>query len=51
MGLTFSLVYCAVLGIWLCIRTDWEREVEKVQERLISGDNKRREMNGAVEEA
>ena len=51
MGLTFSLVYCALLGTWLCVRTDWEREVEKVQERITSGDNKKRKANTSVEEA
>ena len=34
MGLTFSLIYCAVLGTWLCVRTDWEKEVAKAQRRL-----------------
>jgi len=49
MGLTFSLVYCAFLGTWLCIRTDWEKEVEKVQER-IRREDRRKEGNVAVEE-
>ncbi|KAI0330061.1 MATE efflux family protein [Cubamyces sp. BRFM 1775] len=34
VGLTVSLVYCAAVGVWLCLRTDWEREVEKVRMRL-----------------
>ncbi|KAH9896671.1 MATE efflux family protein [Cubamyces lactineus] len=34
VGLTVSLVYCAAVGVWLCLRTDWEREVEKVRVRL-----------------
>ncbi|PFH50484.1 hypothetical protein AMATHDRAFT_60888 [Amanita thiersii Skay4041] len=34
LGLTVSLVYCSVLGTWLCLRTDWNREVRKVLERL-----------------
>jgi len=33
-GLTFSLVYCAAIGTWVCLRTDWDREVEKVVQRL-----------------
>ncbi|KAG2134116.1 MATE efflux family protein [Suillus clintonianus] len=33
-GLTAALVYASTLGIWLCLRTDWKREVEKVVERL-----------------
>ncbi|KAI1798396.1 MATE efflux family protein [Ganoderma leucocontextum] len=34
IGLTVSLVYCAAVGVWLCLNTDWEREVEKVRIRL-----------------
>lgn len=33
-GLTVALLYSSTLGIWLCVRTDWKREVEKVAERL-----------------
>lgn len=34
IGLTVSLVYCAFFGVWLCLVTDWEREVQKVMDRL-----------------
>lgn len=34
IGLTVSLVYCAVVGVWLCLVTDWDREVQKVMDRL-----------------
>ncbi|KAF5349339.1 hypothetical protein D9758_011758 [Tetrapyrgos nigripes] len=34
IGLTVSLIYCSFFGTILCWRTDWEREVEKVKERL-----------------
>lgn len=34
IGLTVSLVYCAFFGVWLCLATDWEREVQKVMDRL-----------------
>lgn len=34
IGLTVSLVYCATIGVWLCLRTDWNYEVEKVRLRL-----------------
>lgn len=33
-GLTVSLVYCAVVGTWLALRTDWQHQVDKVQKRL-----------------
>ena len=34
VGLTISLVYSAAAGVWISLRTDWEREVEKVRVRL-----------------
>ncbi|KAJ7198620.1 mate-domain-containing protein [Mycena haematopus] len=34
IGLTVSLVYCAVFGTLLCLRTDWDREVRKVVARI-----------------
>ncbi|KAL0575224.1 ethionine resistance protein [Marasmius crinis-equi] len=34
IGLTISLVYSAVTGMVVCLRTDWNREVEKVMERI-----------------
>ncbi|KAH9918955.1 MATE efflux family protein [Fomitopsis serialis] len=34
IGLTVSLFYCGTIGVWLCMRTDWAREVEKVRARL-----------------
>ncbi|KAF7334239.1 RNA helicase [Mycena sanguinolenta] len=34
IGLTVSLVYCAVFGTILCVRTDWDREVRKVVARI-----------------
>ncbi|KAI0945255.1 hypothetical protein AcW1_001519 [Taiwanofungus camphoratus] len=34
IGLTISLVCCAAIGVWICVRTDWGREVEKVRIRL-----------------
>ncbi len=33
-GLTVSLVYGSAVGVWLGLRTDWNREVEKVRKRL-----------------
>ena len=34
IGLTISLVYSAVAGVWIALRTDWDHEVEKVRVRL-----------------
>ncbi|KAJ7669264.1 MATE efflux family protein [Mycena polygramma] len=34
IGLTVSLVYCAVFGTLLCVRTDWDHEVQKVAARI-----------------
>ncbi|KAL7284329.1 hypothetical protein ACG7TL_001615 [Trametes sanguinea] len=45
IGLTVSLVYCAAAGVWLCLRTDWNREVEKVRVRLEADKH----SNGDVE--
>ncbi|CAL1709268.1 unnamed protein product [Somion occarium] len=36
IGLTVSLVYAATVGVWICLSTDWDREVQKVRERLES---------------
>ncbi|KAF7348491.1 RNA helicase [Mycena venus] len=47
IGLTVSLVYCAVFGTLLCVRTDWDREVRKVVAR-INAENKPRGENGGV---
>ncbi|KAF9459120.1 MATE efflux family protein [Collybia nuda] len=38
IGLTVSLVYCSVFGTVLCLRTDWDREVWKVTQRLKDQD-------------
>ncbi|KAI0634984.1 MATE efflux family protein [Trametes polyzona] len=34
IGLTVSLVYCAAAGVTISLRTDWDRQVEKVRLRL-----------------
>ena len=35
IGLTVALVYASAVGLWLCtVKTDWEKEVKKVVERM-----------------
>jgi len=34
IGLTVSLIYCSAWGVYLCVRTDWKKEVQKVLDRL-----------------
>lgn len=34
IGLTASLIYSAVIGCWLCLRTDWDEEVRRVRASL-----------------
>jgi hypothetical protein len=36
-GFTVSLICTACVGIWLCVRTDWDHEVTKAAERLREG--------------
>ncbi|KAI0040201.1 MATE efflux family protein [Auriscalpium vulgare] len=36
IGLTVSLVYSAVVGVYLCLVTDWPHELDKVQKRLAA---------------
>ncbi|KAJ7885100.1 MATE efflux family protein [Mycena olivaceomarginata] len=45
IGLTVSLVYCAVFGSLLCVRTDWDREVRKVVARN-DAEQKRKPSEG-----
>jgi MATE family multidrug resistance protein len=34
--MTISLVYCASIGLYLCLQVDWDSEVQKVMKRLQS---------------
>jgi len=34
IGITVALVYGSAVSLWLCLRSDWEKEVRKVRERL-----------------
>ncbi|KAI0700194.1 MATE efflux family protein [Cytidiella melzeri] len=36
IGLTISLVYAAGVGVWICLRTDWDYQVQKVRARLAA---------------
>ncbi|KAJ3573738.1 hypothetical protein NP233_g2237 [Leucocoprinus birnbaumii] len=49
-GLTIALVLCAIAGAWLSLRTDWEREVEKVQERLAVEKERDPKSGASLEE-
>lgn len=33
-GLTLSLIYASIVSLWLVLRTDWQREVQKVLDRF-----------------
>jgi len=39
IGLTVSLIYCAAIGVMISLKTDWEREVQKVRARLEKDNN------------
>lgn len=34
VGLTAALIYSAIVGVWLCVRADWDKEVQKVRDRV-----------------
>ncbi|KAF7323681.1 RNA helicase [Mycena kentingensis (nom. inval.)] len=48
-GLTVALVYSAVAGTVLCLRTDWEREVGKVVKRVEDEARAAEEGEGEAE--
>ena len=39
IGLTVSLVYCASVGVYMNLKTDWDHEVEKVRTRVLRQEN------------
>jgi len=47
-GLTLSLIYCSMVGVWLGLKTDWNREVGKVRERL-EADKANRDEHGTYD--
>lgn len=44
IGLTVSLTYCALFGIWLCWKTDWDYEVKKVVQRVEEEQKRERQL-------
>ncbi|KAJ3840220.1 multidrug Oligosaccharidyl-lipid polysaccharide flippase [Lentinula raphanica] len=48
IGLTVSLVYCAVIGTALCLATDWKHELDKVQARVQAEDRRNQQENGSL---
>ncbi len=49
IGLTVSLVYCAVFGTVIGLRTDWQHQVEKVENRLAA-ERENSRKTGTIEE-
>ncbi|THH09581.1 hypothetical protein EW145_g1918 [Phellinidium pouzarii] len=33
-GLSVALIYAAIVSVWICLRTDWQQQVHKVQARV-----------------
>ncbi|KAG6919086.1 hypothetical protein DXG01_009339 [Tephrocybe rancida] len=44
IGLAAALVYCAIVGTVLSLKTDWDEEVRKVEERLAREERTRDRM-------
>jgi multidrug resistance protein, MATE family len=42
IGVTVSLIYCAGWGTYLCLGTDWEKEVRKVEKRIANERDRKR---------
>ncbi|KAF8582562.1 multidrug/Oligosaccharidyl-lipid/Polysaccharide flippase [Ramaria rubella] len=51
LGLTSALVYGAIVGVWLCIRVDWDMEVRKVQERVERERQIGKKLAGEIRQA
>jgi len=45
-GLTIALVYGSAVGVWMGLRVDWDREVQKVQMRLEADKANEEEYDG-----
>ena len=40
--MAIAALYISALGSWICLRTDWNKEVTKVTQRLEEADQARR---------
>ncbi|KAG1762822.1 MATE efflux family protein [Suillus occidentalis] len=47
VGITAALVYCSAWGTYLCITTDWQKEVRKALDRLAVDSKNQAEENGS----
>ncbi|KAG6919085.1 hypothetical protein DXG01_009338 [Tephrocybe rancida] len=47
LGVTIALLYCSIVGTTICIKTDWQQEVERAKARIEKED---RPLIGAGEE-
>ena len=45
-GLTIALVYGSTVGVWMGLNVDWDREVQKVQQRLEADKANEEEHSG-----
>jgi MATE family multidrug resistance protein len=50
-GLTVALVYVSVVGVWMGLNADWDREVQKVQMRLEADKANEEERDSVAENA
>jgi MATE family multidrug resistance protein len=48
IGLSTAILYAAAIGFYLCIKTDWEWEVQKVMKRLEDEEWLRKPMDGEI---
>jgi MATE family multidrug resistance protein len=50
-GLTVALVYGSAVGVWMGLKADWVREVQKVQKRLEADKVNEEDGDSAAENA
>jgi multidrug resistance protein, MATE family len=49
-GLTLSLIYVSVVGVWIGLRADWDQEVLNVQKRLETDEAYQSKVSNSVGE-